>query len=170
MIIKTFYPKALQFLSIALIIGLTSFDMKESKAPELKEKAKSDEEVVRQTLLSLYDFINKEDLTDSLTYNKFKTFYDEKFVLLPSNAEPLSDKETILEGWRGLFKTHKGNFDVTIDRIEVSGDMAYALYSYREVFTNLKTKEKQVDVMHSAISILKRDAKNNWKVVVTRWT
>jgi len=158
-------------LSLILSILLFACTAKnKNDSVELEDTSKSDVEIVKHALLSSYDFINNEDLTDSLTFNQWKSFFDDDFVMLPSEGKPLSNKETILEGFRGLFKTHKGHFDVTIDRIEVSGDLAYVLYHYHEVFTNIETGENLYDIMHSVIAVLRKDAQGNWKTVVLRWT
>ena len=159
--------------SLSLILFILLFAcMAENKneSVELEDTSRSDVEIVKQALLSSYDFINNEDLTDSLTFNQYKSFFDDDFVMLPSEGNPLSNKETILEGFRGLFKTHKCNFDVTIDQIEVSGDLAYVLYHYHEVFTNIETGENLFDIMHSAIAVLRKDVEGNWKLVVLGWT
>lgn len=132
-------------------------------------KLESEKDIVKARLLSLYDWINMQDLTDSLTFNKLKDFYAEDFVMLPGKAKPLSDKETILEGWRGLFKENKGNFDVGIDRVDVAGEMAYVLLHYHETFTNLQTGVKGIDVMHSDVTILKKDSKGVWKIRFVHW-
>jgi len=161
----------MKYLSLILFILLFACTAEnKNDSVEQEDTSKSDVEIVKQTLLSSYDFINNEDLTDSLTFNQYKSFFDDAFVMLPREGKPLSNKETILEGQRRLFKTHKGNFDVTIDQIEVSGDLAYVLYHYHEVFTNIETGENLYDIMHSAIAVLKKDMQGNWKMVVGGWT
>jgi ketosteroid isomerase-like protein len=130
----------------------------------------SPEDEVKETFLSVYDFFNNEDLTDSLTFDKFKSLYTDDFVFLGDEGNIPLEKESILKSWEGMFKNLKPNFDVTIDRLEVSGNLAYILYHYHEVFTNIETNETVIDVMHSAIIVMRKDADDNWKCSVLKWT
>ena len=129
----------------------------------------SDKEDVRKAVIYNYDFINDNNLADSLTFNRFKSLYSDSFVLVPSEGKPLSDKETILEEWRGLFKENKGKFNLTINRIDVSGDLAYVLYHYDEKLTNIESDAIVFDVVQSAIAVLRKDADGNWKFEALRW-
>ncbi|TJY35878.1 YybH family protein [Pontimicrobium aquaticum] len=129
----------------------------------------SDKDAVRKAIINNYDFINNNNLSDSLTFNRFKTFYSDSFVLGPSEGNPLSNKETILEEWRELFKENKATFDLKINRVEVSGNLAYVLYHYNEKLTNIETGDLYFEVIQSAIAILKKDSFGNWKFEVLRW-
>jgi len=135
-----------------------------------KEPTKAPEDEVKETFLSVYDRFNNEDLSDSLTFNNLKLLYADDFVFLGDKGSIPHDKESILQSWEGLFKNLKPNFEVTIDRLEVSGDLAYILYHYHEVLTNIETNDTVIDVMHSAIMVMKKDADNNWKCSVLKWT
>lgn len=148
---------------ILLIILLALVACKETPNDE------QDIENVRKTIINNYEFINNENMADSLTFNRFKTFYSNAFVMGPSEGKPLSNKETILEEWRELFKHNKGKFNLTINRIEVSDDLAYVLYHYDETLTNIKTGELFFEVVQSAVAILKKDAQGEWKFVFLRW-
>jgi ketosteroid isomerase-like protein len=151
-------------LCLLLFSSLSSYGQNKKQSSVSNEK-----EIVKARLLSLYAFINEQELTDSLTFNRLKDFYSDDFVMLPGKAKPLTNKETILEGWRGLFKENKGNFDVSVDRLDVSENLAYALLHYHETFTNIKTGERGIDAMHSAVTVLKKDAKGIWKVSFVHW-
>lgn len=130
----------------------------------------SPEDEVKEAFLFMYDFFNNIDLTDSLTFNKFKLLYTDDFVFLGNSGSIPHEKESILKSWEEMFKNLKPNFDLTIDRLEVSGNLAYILYHYHEVFTNIETDETVIDVMHSAIMVLRKDGDNNWKCSVLKWT
>jgi ketosteroid isomerase-like protein len=130
----------------------------------------SPENEVKVAFLSMYDFFNNEDLADSLVFNRFKSQYTDDFVFLGDNGSIPVEKESLLNSWEGMFKNLKPNFDITIDRLEVSGNLAYILYHYHEVFTNIETNETVIDVMHSAIMVLRKDEDNNWKCSVLKWT
>ncbi|MEA1886475.1 MAG: DUF4440 domain-containing protein [Bacteroidota bacterium] len=130
----------------------------------------SSENELKEAFLSMYDFFNNEDLTDSLVFNRFKSQYTDDFVLLGDNGSIPIEKESIFNSWEGMFKNLKPNFDITIDRLEVSGNLAYILYHYHEVFTNIETNETVIDVMHSAIMVLRKDEDNNWKCSVLKGT
>ncbi len=129
----------------------------------------SDKDDVRKAVMYNYDFINNNNLADSLTFNRFKALYSDSFVLGPSEGKPLSDKETILEEWRELFKENKGKFNLTINRIEVSGNLAYVLYHYDEKLTNIQSGDVYFEVVQSAIAILRKDSNGNWKFETLRW-
>jgi len=129
----------------------------------------SDKEDVRKAIMYNYNFFHENDLSDSLTFNRYKTLYSDSFVLGPSEGKPLSNKETILEEWRELFKNNKGKFELTIDRIEVSGNIAYVLYHYDEKLTNIKSGDIYFEVTQSAIAILRKDVVGKWKFEVLRY-
>jgi ketosteroid isomerase-like protein len=128
-----------------------------------------EKEAVKKAIMYNYDFFHKNDLSDSLTFNRYKNLFADSFVLVPSEGKPLSDKETILEEWRELFKENKANFELTINRIEVSGNMAYVLYHYDEKLTNIKTGDLYFKVTQSAIAVLRKDALEKWKFEVLRY-
>lgn len=129
----------------------------------------SDKEDVRKAIMYNYDFFHKNDLSDNNTFDRFKALYSDSFVLGPSEGKPLSDKETILEEWRKLFNENKGEFKLTINRIEVSGNLAYVLYQYHEKLTNIKTGDVYFEVTQSAIAILRKDILGKWKIEFLKW-
>lgn len=144
-----------------------------NKAP--KEKAldmhtnNSAKDEVKKAVMHSYEFVNSNNLADSLIFNQYKTFFSDSFVLGPSEGNALADKETILEEWRQLFKENKGRFNLTINRVEVSGDLAYVLYHYDEKLTNIESGDLFFEVTQSAIAILRKDADGNWKFEALRW-
>jgi ketosteroid isomerase-like protein len=129
----------------------------------------SDKEDVRKAIMYNYDFFHENDLSDYQTFDSFKALYSDSFVLGPSEGKPLLDKETILEEWRALFKENRGEFKLTINRIEVSGTLAYALYHYDEKLTNIKSGDVYFEVTQSAIAILRKDILGKWKFEALRW-
>ncbi len=159
----------MRYLLILTLITLISCN-KNSKEVDLEiTRVSSDKEDVRKAIMNNYDFFNENDLSDSTTFNRFKAFYFESFVLGPSEGKPLSDKETILEEWRELFKENKGNFNLTIDRIEVSGDLAYVLYHYDEKLTNIQSGDIYFEVVQSAVAVLRKNSEGNWLFEFIRW-
>jgi ketosteroid isomerase-like protein len=69
------------------------------------------------------------------------------------------------EAYRGVFKTNKLNVDgMAIDRADASGDLAYVVFHFHEVLKTIKTNEVVVDVSHSAVATLKKDAAGKWKM------
>ena len=151
------------FLSLIVFIVLAGISC-QGKTPE------SPEDEVKEAFLAMYNFLNNEDLTDSLTFNKYQSLYTDDFVILGDGGSVPLEKESILKSFRGMFKSYKPNIDITIDRLEVSGKLAYVLYHYHEVMTNIETNEKVIDVMHSAIMILRKDEDNTWKCSVLKTT
>jgi hypothetical protein len=67
---------------------------------------------------------------------------------------------------RGYVKTHKPNIDITIDKIDASEDFSYFLFLYRESFSEKETDKITIDVMHSAVMILRKNEKDIWKCVL----
>lgn len=150
-------------LLLIVLISLAGISCQDKTTESLEDEVKA-------VFLSMYDFFNNEDLADSIVFNKFKSQYADDFVLLGDNGSIPIEKESIFNSWEGMFKNLKPNFDITIDRLEVSGNLAYILYHYHEVFTNIETNETVIDVMHSAIMVLKKDEDNNWKISVLKGT
>lgn len=130
----------------------------------------SDREDVRKTIMDHYDFINENDLSDSLTFDRYKTLFSDSFVLGPSEGKPLSNKKIILEDWRKLFQENKGKFELTINRIDVSENMAYALYHYDEKLTNIKSGAIYFEVTQSALVVLRKDTEGKWKFEALMWS
>ena len=159
----------MRYLLILTLITFTSCN-KDSKSMDSEiTTINSDRDDVRKAIMYNYDFFHENDLSDSLTFNRFKALYSDSFVLGPSEGKPSSDKETILEEWRKLFKENKGKFKLTINRIEVSGNLAYVLYHYDEKLTNIKSGDIYFEVTQSAIAILRKDSLGKWKFEALRW-
>jgi ketosteroid isomerase-like protein len=150
-------------LSLILLIFLAGISCQD-------KTSESPENEVKEAFMSMYEFLNNEDLTDSLIFNKYQLFYTDDFVFLGDGGSIPGDRESILKSLGGMFKNLKPNIDVTIDRLEVSGSLAYILYHYHELMTNIETNETVFDAMHSAIMVLRKDADNNWKCCVLKWT
>lgn len=129
----------------------------------------SNREHVKNSIMYNYDFFQENDHSDSLTFNRYKALFSESFVLGPSEGKPLSDKETILEDWRKMFKENKGKFDLTINRIEVSVNLAYALYHYDEKLTNITSGDIYFEVTQFAIALLRKDAGGKWEFEALRY-
>lgn len=131
----------------------------------LAERKKPDTDGAKQAVISMYEFIATKDLSDSLTFNQWTTFFTSDFLWLGSKGEaPNPMGKDGFKGYRGAFKTIRANFDgITIDRVDASGDLAYVVYHFHEVVTSLKTNEVVRDVMTSAVVTLKRE-KGKWKI------
>ncbi len=72
--------------------------------------------------------------------------------------------------WLGDFlKTHIPKIDITIDRIEVSGDLATVFYRAHEIMENRKSGEVIFDGYHSALSVLRQDDSGKWEIVYWQW-
>ncbi len=123
-------------------------------------------EAFRNAILYNYDFIDQNDLSDSLTFNRYKTLFGDSFDFALSEGKPLLDKETTLVEWRSLFKENKATTKLTIDRVEVSENMAYSLYHYEVVLTNIKTGDLYFEKTQSAVAILRKNKKGEWKFEV----
>ncbi|MRI01628.1 DUF4440 domain-containing protein [Kriegella sp. EG-1] len=159
----------MRYLLILTMITFISCNRNAKNTNSQSSTINIEKENIRKAIINNYDFFDKNDLSDSLTFNRYKTLFSDSFVLVPSEGKPLSDKETILEEWRVLFKENKAVFDLTINRIEVSGNLAYALYHYDEKLTNIKTNELYFEVTQSAIAILRKDELGEWKFEALRY-
>jgi ketosteroid isomerase-like protein len=117
----------------------------------------------RQALTSMYDFVSTGDLADSFIFNQFTSFFTGDFAWLPSKEwAPVPED---FNGYRNLFKTNKAGVDgLTVDRIDIYCDLAYVLYHFHEAVHNIKTDEVWMDVMHSAVAVLKKDATGKWRI------
>lgn len=154
---------------ICLFIAFASCNSSSDKNTTNLNMATSVKEDVEKAIKYNYEFISTKNLADDATFNQFKTLYTDSFVLGPSEGKALSNKETILNEWRELFLENKGVFNLTIDRIEASGDLAYVLYHYDEKLTNIQSGEVFFEVVQSAIAVLRKDTSGNWKFEALRW-
>jgi ketosteroid isomerase-like protein len=173
----TFYPasylalvfKHIRCLTMILLILVASFNA-QSQNKSLTTKYSTTTNDAKQALMAIFDFSNTEDMTDSLNFNQFKAFFADDFVFLPDSGAVLTRGQEDLESYRGLFKESKSNVNLQIDRMDQSGELAYFLVHYNEIFTNIKTGKLLWNNKHSAIFVLKRDADHRWKIAVWRWT
>lgn len=164
---KLNYP--FRFLTVSVVLcllsSITSFS--NVKATTLAEdEIKKGAEDAKQAVLFMYDFIATKDLSDSLTFNQWTTFFTSDFLWIGSQGQaPNPMGKDGFKSYRGAFKTIKASFDgVTVDHVEASGYLAYVVYRFHEVVTSLKTNEVVKDAMTSAVVTLKKDAKGKWKI------
>ncbi|MCJ7692968.1 MAG: hypothetical protein MUO22_06080, partial [Sedimentisphaerales bacterium] len=107
-----------------------------------------------------------EDLSDSSKFNQYMAFYAEDYVVIGEMGNSLSSGEQQFAWLSEFLKTHQPKFDITVDKVEVSCDLAYILFHFHEEFTRIATGEKIVDAMPSAIYIMRKDYNGNWKCVL----
>lgn len=127
---------------------------------------KSAETDVSEEFDRIWDFFNNENLTDSSKFNQYLAFHADDYIVLGENGNLPSNGEQQFTWLYGFLKNHKPRFDITIDRVEVSGDLAYILFHFHEEFTQIDTEEKIVDAMRSAIYIMRKDSFGNWRCVL----
>lgn len=150
------------FLAIGLLLGCQQ--NKSADSPQI-DAAKTDKEDAEQALISVYDFINKSDLSDSLTYNKWPSFFTDDILFISSKGQ--APNPFPFDMYRGVFKTVKASYDgITIDRVDASGDIAYVLYHFHEVVKKIENSEVVKDTLISAVVTLKKDATGKWKIAV----
>lgn len=134
-----------------------------------KIQTNDENEKVKKEFLATWEYLNSADFTDSLAFKKYLEFYVDDYVHFYKEGDPPSiGKNSLL--WIGNFlKNNKPHFDVSIDRVEVSDDLAVIFYHYREIMINRKTGETTFDGMHSAMMVLKKKESGNWKIVFNKW-
>ena len=168
-IIRTVKNSIMRYLLLFAAISILSCNQNTKDMEKDTITTNSAENNVREFIDYNYNFFDKNDLSDNGTFDRYKALFSDSFVLISSEGKPLSNKETVLEKWRKLFKVNKAKFDLTIDRIEVSGDMAYAIYHYHEKLTNIESGELYFEVTQSAIAILKKNSAAEWKFEVLKY-
>ena len=155
-------------LGITMILML-SCNQNSKEMSTKKEFTNTSEKDVRDALMYNYEFFDNNDLSDNEVFDQYKSLFSDSFVLVSSEGKPLIGKEIILEEWRKIFKENKAKFELTIDRIEVSGNMAYVLYHYHEKLTNITSGDLYFEVTQSAIAILKKNNEEKWKFEVLKY-
>ena len=160
----------LKITPLLILFLITSCDTKTNTTGKTENQGKPSAEEAREAFDSFWALFNNEDLSDSLTFNRFLSFFADDF-LMTGNEGAFPDRATGLLDWlRGEVKTHKPNFDITVDKVVASEDLAYILYRYHETFTEIETGDITTDVMHSAIMILRKNEEGTWRCVFMKFT
>ncbi len=150
------------FLAIGLLIGCQQ--NKSDDSPTI-DTTQADKDEAKQALISVYDFMNRSDLSGSLTYNKWPSFFTDDILFIASKGQ--APNPFPFDMYRGAFKTLKASYDgITIDRVDASGDLAYVLYHFHEVVKKIENGEVVKDSLISGVVTLKRDATGKWKIAV----
>ncbi len=149
------------FISFAQSIEITNTN--EIQNISFKEEA-------RMAFDSNWDLIRKSNLSDSLTFNKFMSFFADDFLTFGNEGSIPDDMKGTFNWLQNYIKTHKANIDITIDKVDASQDFAYILFRYREYFNEIESKNITIDVMHSSIMILRKNKLGEWKCVLWKFT
>jgi ketosteroid isomerase-like protein len=137
------------------------------KGSNLHENQSGDEkEEVKKEFLAIWEYFNTADFTDSLNVNKyFENFTEDYLTFLKEGDAPVPGKSADKKRYTGYFNRAKPKYDITVDKIEASVDLAVVFFHYHELWTDLKTGEKIVEADHSAIRVMKRDTNKKWKIM-----
>jgi hypothetical protein len=124
----------------------------------------TDSEGAKQAVLSMHDFVMTKDLSDSLTFNKWTSFFTNDFLWSGSKGlPPIKMGKDGFKGYRAIFKDIKASYDgITIDYVDASCNLAYVSYQFHEVVTVIKTNEVDHEVLISALVTLKKDEAGKW--------
>jgi ketosteroid isomerase-like protein len=125
-------------------------------------------EVQNAFMAAMYAF-NKGNLNDSATFSAFRSFYDSTFVVFGQPGSPPVSGTTVLDTLRRFVQHHKPHLFISLDRIEVSQNLAYILYHYRETASDSESGRIVLDGSRSACMVLKKDSNGNWKCVSLTW-
>ncbi len=137
---------------IGLILGLNSCERKKQNAFD-----DSDKEVIAQLTMEAFKSFNETN-----DYKVFvDNFYSENATVLMTNTEPIQGRDAITKTYTTTFGSlGKIKYDLTIDEINGTGDLAYMQGKYYfEILSNgVKDNGK-------FIAIWKKQADGKWKVI-----
>jgi ketosteroid isomerase-like protein len=153
-------------VSIVLCFTGTFISCNDAGKSSLAEVAtKSDTTGAKQALISMYDFVVTKDLSDSLIFNQWMSFFTKDVLWMSSKGQAPGPVD--FTGYRGVFKNNKAFIDkLIIDRVDASGGLAYVLYHFHEVVKTIKTNEVVADNTYSALVTLKKDASGKWMIAL----
>jgi ketosteroid isomerase-like protein len=152
-------------LLLVVIVFFSGCRQSQSTDSPKEDVIKTAKDEAKRALLSVYDFINTNDLSDSLTFNKWPSYFTKDILFISSNGK--APNPFPFDMYRGIFKTLKVSYDqMTIDRVDASGDLAYVLYHFHELAKKIETGEVVKDALISAVVTLKKDAAGKWKIAV----
>jgi uncharacterized protein (TIGR02246 family) len=99
-------------------------------------------------------------------FEKAAGHYTDDAVLIISGGPPARGKEAVHAAWKALLEDPNVKLAFSADRVELSasGDMATTKGSYTMTVTNPKTK-KPVEDKGSYLTVYKKQADGNWKVI-----
>ena len=100
-------------------------------------QSESSEASARQAFDAYWDNFNNLDLSDSLNYNKNLDFFADDYLQIGKEGKPPGNGKGTFKWLGDYVQTHKPKFDITVDNVDASKDMAYFLYRYQETFTNV---------------------------------
>lgn len=92
--------------------------------------------------------------------------YTDDAILMMPGAPPAKGKDAIKAAWKGMLDDPNLKLNFSADRVEMSagGDLATTRGSYSMTVTNPKTK-KPMDDKGSYMTVYKKQADGNWKVI-----
>ena len=159
--------KTLKLILLFVTLGLLMACQQDKPANSTDESSPiTDSEGAKQTVLSMHDFVMTKDLSDSLTFNQWTSFFTPDFLWSGSKGQPpIQMGKDGFKGYRAAFKSIKASYDgITIDYVDASCNLAYVSYHFHEVVTTLKTNEVDHEVLISALVTLKKDDAGKWKI------
>jgi ketosteroid isomerase-like protein len=165
---------SVKFLTLSIALSVAGSLASCTDTPKAPAEAViiNDTEDVKQAVLAMYEFVGTQDLSDSLTFNQWTSFFTSDFLWIGAKGTPPTAMgKDGFKGYRGAFKTIKATFDgITIDHVDTSGDLAYVVYHFHEVVTSLKTNEVVSDGLTSAVVTLKKDETGKWRIAFVAYT
>jgi ketosteroid isomerase-like protein len=130
------------------------------------DMASSSEEDVAAIRAGVFEF---QDGIRAMDFAGAAELYQDDAVLMPPNQESFSGKDAWLEWAAEWHITGITRYDLGIDAIQVSGDLAYMRGTYAEVLTMEGVPEPFSD-QGKALQIWKKQADGSWKIAVDSWS
>ena len=156
-----------KLILLIISLGLLVACQPDKPASDTNEgSSQTDSDGAKQAVLSMHDFVMTKDLSDSLTFNQWTSFFTSDFLWSGSKGQPpIEMGKDGFKGYRGAFKNIKASYDgITVDYVDASCNLAYVSYHFHEVVTTIKTNEVDHELLVSALVTLKKDTSGNWKI------
>ena len=150
--------KLLIVIPLVILLCFTfSCQQGEEAAEEPVVDVEADVGVIKDMLETLFpSLMAKGDIEQWLTV------FTEDVIIMPPNSAALNGKDATREWARPSFDQFNLEADITVDEVEVSGDLAFARWSYSTRYTP-KAGGDAILGIGKELWIFKRQSDGSWK-------
>jgi len=95
--------------------------------------------------------------------------YADDIVQMPPEEPAIDGKEALRASWREFLDANTSAWDLTVEDIEISGDLAFARGGYTATTTEKDDGEVEEEEGNS-VFVLRRGSDGTWRIVIEIWT
>lgn len=95
--------------------------------------------------------------------------YAEEIVQMPPEEPAIVGKEALRASWQEFLDENTSVWDLTVEDIQISGDLAFARGEYTAATTEKDDGEIEEEEGNT-VFVLRRESDGTWKIIIEIWT